>query len=57
MKTMLIVLFLVDGIPTIVYDGWAPIPVESMEVCEKRKKHLEEYFSTFDNNFHSVICK
>lgn len=37
---MLAVVFIISGEPTIL-DGWHPIPMKNIEICEKRKSMLD----------------
>ncbi len=43
MKILLVVLFLVDGDIIIDNDGWAPLEVESLQVCDIAKGYIVEY--------------
>jgi len=59
MKYLLVVIWLIGNQPTIMTDGWSPLPFDTIEECEERKDflldHLEEHAE--DNlTLYSVTC-
>lgn len=58
MKTVLAVIFLVNGEPTILYDGFQPREQPNMEVCKERAAFMTEYLEQDPNmpEVAEIIC-
>lgn len=46
MKTFLVVIFMMNGEPTMFVDGYQPREQPSMEVCENRAEFMADYLAT-----------
>ena len=54
-KIFLLVVFLINGEPTIIGDGFSPREQESMEVCEQRKLFFEFYLEQNSEQFPPIL--
>jgi hypothetical protein len=57
MKTFLVILFMVNGQPTIMVNGFSPIAVDA-DVCEQRIEYVRDYIPTVPNlpEIYDVVC-
>jgi len=48
LKVLLVIVFSINGEPTIIEDGYSPLLVDE-SVCEERRQHAIDYLSTLSN--------
>ena len=57
MKTLLVILFIINGEPSIIQDGFAPMEVDAAQ-CEQRAQFAREYIPSVPDmpELYGVYC-
>lgn len=57
MKTLLVILFIINGEPSIIQDGFAPMEVDAAQ-CEERVQYTRNYISSVPGmpELYGVYC-